>query len=306
MKKTIGFYTCSNGFGHYKRISIIAKYLSNDYDITIYGTWHQMFNLGGVKNCRHVQQHTHNIRWDKTLSNSKVDFKSYKECLENHKEDLLRHDYVISDNIVGILEYRPDAILSGSFFWKDVFFNKFGKNKITDFDNELLDKHNPLILTNKYAETGSIKNYKNKVQFGFGCKDKKYKEFKIDKILTLKPSLNYLDTYSTFFDKLKLKTTSDFSVKENIALMCRPGLGIITHCVENNIPLIALYDKNDSTEIIELAKLVEKLGIGFKQNINRDFNNLKFALYKDNSIYKYNQYEKEGYKNIASYLKKML
>jgi hypothetical protein len=306
MKKSIGFFACSNGFGHYKRISIIAEYLSNDYDITIYGTWHQMFNLGGAKNCRHVQQHTHNIRWDKTLSNSKVDFKSYKGCLENHKKDLLRHDYVISDNIVGILDYRSDAILSGSFFWKDVFFNKFGENKITDFDNKLLDKHNPLILTNKYAETGSIKDYKNKVQFGFGCKNFNYKEFKIDRVLTLKPSLNYLQSYIDFFKTLNIKTTDDFSKLSNIALMCRPGLGIITHCVENHIPLIALYDENDSTEIIELAHSVENLNIGFKQNIKEDFNSIKFSILKDNSIYKYNTFEKEGYKQIASFLKNKL
>ena len=88
--------------------------------------------------------------------------------------------------------------------------------------------------------------------------------------------------------------------------MCRPGLGIITHCVENHIPLIALYDENDSTEIIELAHVVENLKIGFKQNIKKEFNNIKFSLLKDNSIYMYNNFEKEGYKQIASFLKNKL
>ena len=306
MKKTIGFYTCSNGYGHYKRISDIASYLCDDFDITIFVGSFQIEKFSLVKNTGLIIQKYKNIRWDETLTNSFVNYDQYIKSIDEFKSELQNFDYVISDNIAGILKHRSDTILIGSFFWKDVFNGKFGSNKISDFDNNLIETHNPLVLTNKYAETGLLKSYSNKQQFGFGCKDKKYKEFKIKKILTLKPSLNYLDTYSSFFDKLKLKTTSDFSVKENIALMCRPGLGIITHCVENNIPLIALYDKNDSTEIIELAKLVEKLGIGFKQNINRDFNYLKFALYKDNSIYKYNQYEKEGYKNIASYLKKML
>ena len=88
--------------------------------------------------------------------------------------------------------------------------------------------------------------------------------------------------------------------------MCRPGLGIITHCVENHIPLIALYDDKDSTEIKELAQIVEDLNIGFKQNVSESFYSSKFNLLKDNSIYMYNKFEKEGYKQIASFLKKKL
>ena len=178
--KSIGFFACSNGFGHYKRISEIASLLSNDFDITIYATWFQMYNLGGVKNCRHVQQHTHNIRWDQTLSESKIDYKSYRGCLEDHKKDLRRHDYIISDNIIGILDYRPDAIIIGSFLWKDVLYNKFGDNRISDIDRTLLREYVPPIITNKYVETGTLKEYTNKIQFGFGCKSKPYKQFKID------------------------------------------------------------------------------------------------------------------------------
>ena len=36
MRKSIGFFTCSNGYGHYKRISEIAGYLSNDFNITAF------------------------------------------------------------------------------------------------------------------------------------------------------------------------------------------------------------------------------------------------------------------------------
>jgi len=304
--KSIGFFACSNGLGHYKRISEIASLLSNDFDITIYATWFQMFHLGGAKNCRHVQQHTHNIRWDKTLSESKVDYKSYRGCLEDHKKDLRRHDYVISDNIIGILDYRPDAIIIGSFLWKDVFYNKFGDNRISDIDRTLLREYVPPIITNKYVETGTLKEYTNKIQFGFGCKSKPYKQFKIDECVTLKPSLNYLDSYSNFFDNLKIKTTEDFSKTSNVALMCRPGLGIITHCVEHSIPLIALYDENDSSEIVELADKVVDLSIGFKQNVNEEFNYNRYSLLKDNSIYMYKHLDKDGYKKIAGYLKTKL
>ena len=306
MRKSIGFFTCSNGYGHYKRIYEIAGYLSNDFNITIYAGTFQLNKFGLVSNTESVTQQYKNIRWDETLQNSKVNFTQYRDSIDEFKTELKKYDYVIADNIVGILEHRPDCILIGSFFWKDVFFKQFGKNKITDFDQELIDKHNPLVLTNKYAETGTLREYKNKLQFGFGCKDLEYKQFKVEEILTLEPSLNYIDSYSDFFSKLNTKTTLDFSKTNNIALMCRPGLGIITHCVENYIPLIALYDENDSTEIVELAQTVENLKIGFKQNVHQKFNELKYNVLKDNSIYMYNKFEKEGYKKIASYLKNKL
>ena len=304
--KSIGFFVCSNGYGHYKRISEIASLLSNDFDITIYATWSQMYNLGGVKNCRHIQQHVHNIRWDKTLNDSKVDYKVYKECLEEHKEDLKRHTYVVSDNIIGILDYRPDAIIIGSFLWKDVLFNKFGDNRISDIDRTLLREYKPPIITNKYAETGTLKEYGNKLQFGFGCESKPYRQFEIEELIPLKPSLNYLDSYSDFLKNINVKSTEDFSKTSKVALMCRPGLGIITHCVEHYIPLIALYDENDSSEILELADRVVTLNIGFKQNVNKEFKYNDYSLLKDNSIYKYNHLEKDGYKKIAAYLKAKL
>ena len=306
MKKSIGFFACSNGYGHYKRISDIANYLAKDFDITIYAGKFQIDKFGSVPDTISKVQQIKNIRWDETLNNSEINFSRYVHSINEFKNDLLKHDYVISDNVVGVLKHRPDAILIGSFFWKDVFNNRFGNNKISNFDNELIDKHSPLILTNKYAETGLLKEYKNKEQFGFGCKELRYKQFKVDEILTLKPSLNYLNSYIEFFKKINTKKTEDFSKLNNIALMCRPGLGIITHCVENHIPLIALYDENDSTEIIELAHVVENLKIGFKQNIKKEFNNIKFSLLKDNSIYMYNNFEKEGYKQIASFLKNKL
>ena len=306
MKKSIGFFACSNGFGHYKRISEIASYLKKDFDITIYAGSFQINKFGTVGDVNTLVQQSKNIRWDEILKNSNVNYNQYIQGIDEFKDDLMRHDYVISDNIVGILKHRPDAIIIGSFFWKDVLSYQFGDNKISDLDNKLLIAHNPLIVTNKYAETGTVKSYSNKVQFGFGCNNLKYKESKIDEVLTLKPSLDYLSSYTDFFKNLNINTTDNFNKTENIALMCRPGLGIITHCIENNIPLIALYDKEDSIEIIELAQIVENLNIGFKQDVRNEFNINKFSLYKDNSIYKYNQYEKDGYKNTASYLKKML
>jgi len=78
---------------------------------------------------------------------------------------------------------------------------------------------------------------------------------------------------------------------------------MLTHCIENYIPIIALYDNNDSNEIIELAKKVDKLGIGFSHNVNKSFNIKKLINNTSNDIYNRVSFEKEGYKNIAQYIK---
>ena len=51
----------------------------------------------------------------------------------------------------------------------------------------------------------------------------------------------------------------------------RPGLGMITTCVSKRIPIVALWDENDSIEIKHLSQRVEELGIGVSLNVNDDF-----------------------------------
>jgi len=301
--KSIAFFISSNGYGHYDRCKEIASYLDNDIKITFFSNNFQYEKLGLSDKYEYIELKKNTIRWDKSLSKNKIRFKSYKEGLKEKSNYFKNYDIIISDNIVGILKYRPDAILSGSFFWKDTFLSKFGKNKLTYFDNNLLTKYNPLILSNKYLEIGEVKQYTNKKQFGFGCPDLPYKLNKINNTVFIKPSLNYIDTYSNFIHQIPTKFTTDIRKTKETLLIARPGGGIITHCVKHHIPLVAIYDENDSNEIIELAHNVEKLGIGYKHNIKEKLN-LDFI--EDNSIYKDTQLIKNGYKKAAEFISSVI
>lgn len=301
--KSIAFFISSNGYGHYDRCKQIASYLNSDIKITFFSNNFQHKKLGLSDNYEFIELEKNTIRWDKNLAKNKIRFKSYKEGLKEKSNYFKNYDIIISDNIVGILKYRPDAILSGSFFWKDTFLNKFGKNKLTYFDNNLLAKHNPLLLTNKYLEIGEVKKYTNRKQFGFGCPELPYKPYKITDTVFIEPSLNYLDSYSNFAKKIPIKFITDIKKTDGALLIARPGGGIITHCVKHHIPLIAIYDENDSNEIIELADNVEKLGIGYKHNIKEKLN-LDFV--KDNSIYKDTQLDKNGYKKAAKFISSVI
>ena len=304
--KNILFFISSNGYGHYDRCKTIASYLTNDFNVTLFSKNYQIEKLKPLEKCNHSILYKDTIRWDKNIALNSIRFNEYIEGLKEKANLLKKYDIVISDNIVGILKYRPDAILSGSFLWKDVFKEKFGNNKLSDFDNDLITKYNPLILTNKYFEVGSIKKYDNKKQFGFGCPSLPFVKNSINNIVFLKPSLNYLNSYSNYMDKFNLKYSTSINDINNVVMVARPGGGIITHCVKHHIPMIALYDNNDSSEIIDLANKVEELGIGIKQNVSEKPSKSLLDFYKDNSIYNSIQLTKNGYEKAANYIKSLV
>jgi len=311
MKKKLAFFVCSNGLGHFSRVLRITKHLTSVYDVHIYCEKFQYDKFKPNSNAKFIFYQLSNIKWDEALSTNKPNSERYHKWCALYGPASLKYDIVISDNIVGLLRYRTDIILSGSFLWKDVFYNKFKENKITEVDTELIEKFNPLVLTNKYVETGSLKTYNNKKGFGWGCDIKNNNTWDISKKIVLaKPSLNYLDSYNKFFDKidsLNLNFRIETSVHKtaNCIFIVRPGVGMLTHCIENNIPIIALYDMNDSNEIIELAKRVDSLGVGYSHNVNKRFDIKKFMDNTGNTIYNKVRFEKEGYKKIAEYIKQL-
>ncbi len=311
MKKKLAFFVCSNGLGHFSRVLKISKYLTSVYDVDIYCEKFQHDKFKPNSNAKFIFYQLSNIKWDEALTTNQVDSERYHKWCALYGPASLKYDIVISDNIVGLLRYRTDIILSGSFLWKDVFYSKFKENKITEFDTELIEKFNPLILTNKYVETGSLKMYNNKKGFGWGCDIKKNSTWDVSKKIVLaKPSLNYLDSYNNFLNKidslnLNFKIETSVHKTANCTFIIRPGVGMLTHCIENNIPIVALYDTNDSTEIIELAKRVDSLGIGYSHNISKGFDIKKFTDNTSNTIYNKVKFEKEGYKKIAEFIKQL-
>ena len=311
-RKTIAFYTCSNGYGHFNRTLEIAANLAEDYNITIYCEQYQIDKFNPTLRAKFIPYTVSNIRWDKTLSTESIDYRQYLDWIETYSRDSNKYDIVISDNIVGLLKYNPNVLLIGSFFWKDVFFDKFGKNQLTSLDEELISLHKPYICTNKYVETGSVSRYTHKVPFGFGFKEQYNKTVaRINTVVGIKPSLTYSKDYLDYQENFlifinkntSLNTSKEIKEVKNCIYAIRPGVGMITHCVENRIPIIALYSDKDSTEIIELATKVEELGIGIKLDINKQFNLNKLSSIKDNAIYNKVSFELNGYIAISEFIR---
>lgn len=309
VKKTLAFYCCSNGFGHFKRIIEIAFFLKDVFEIEIYCSVEQYEKFKTPEGIIFNVSHKENIKWDRVIagdSNEVID--NYYQWISHYGPTSKKYDKVVSDNLVGLLEYRPDLILMGSFLWTDVFYSYLGDNKLTKEDSKLLKKYNPKLITNRYVETQSVKHYDNKLQYGFGCNSNIFKYYQIDNYLVNYSSLKYLPGYINYLEKIKIKYNievhNDFSKTSGTLVISRPGVGTITHCIENNLPLVALYSRKDSKEIIELADIIEELNIGYKFNVDNEEDLHKFSLLKSNELMlNSNKLQKNGYKNIAEFLK---
>ena len=308
-KKSIAFYTCSNGLGHFKRVTEVAKFLKDDFNVTIYCSKFQPHIIGKLSNVKYIFYTQDNIRWDLVLKGEHdLAIDQYLNWSDRYLETISEYDIVVSDNLVSLCKERKDTILMGSFFWSDVFKDYLGDNFLSSLEDALLKYRQPLVLTNKYLETQSMKEYTNKEQFGFGGKDGVKIISDIKYIIELEPSLNYSSKYRT---KIKeIIEASKFGIKDNLSyinntcIVARPGVGTITHCVEHLIPLIALYSENDSSEIKELAQYVEELNIGFKQDINEPIRTAKLkGLHSNSNMIHTFSLEKNGYEQIANYIK---
>lgn len=297
--RKLGYFTCSNGYGHFDRAVQILKPLENEFDITIFCEEYQYKKFKPDINAKFEYYDIPNIRWDYATKNREEAINNYFKWTEKYGNRSFDFNIVLSDNIPSLLMYRKDVVIIGSFLWKDVFEKRFGSNFLTDFDIHLVNSCNPRIITNMYLETGSVKTYENKLQFGFNKVGKKSNDRK--RVVGIRPSIDYMQSYINFFEDTEKFDSTDINDTQDSIFVARPGGGIINYCVEHNIPLVAVYDKEDSAEIIELAKAVEDNGLGISHNVTNE--NLQESIDRiTDFLIDNNELVDEGYTHIAEYI----
>ena len=261
----IGIYICSNGYGHFHRMLQVCTHLPF-HEIDIHCERYQYNRFKPTQdNLNFIFYKESNIRWDRkrvgSIDTSGID----------------KYDRVITDNLVEVLKYRPDALLSGSFLWSDIWREKYGNNDFSDEQDKIFHDVKPRVVCNGDVVFGQLKKYINKVDIGWGCKDNSTEDFNLNRIVCITPSLNYTEKYTEKFLEIRNEYQDDVDFSFNInhtdnsMFVIRPGLGMITTCVSHRIPIVALWDEDDSIEIQHLAHKVEELGIGISLNVKDDF-----------------------------------
>ena len=305
----LGIVVCSNGLGHFRRVfAVLADILSNGYDnrVDIYGS------------CEKLDVISSRFPEIKILLESSqvnvVDFTlpSSNSCLTQSRMPKLnqlnqlnqlnwtwdtkfsfqKYDLVWSDNLLNILESRPDAKLTGSFFWHEVF-EKAAEidgqiRKFVEKEKYLLHSHVPHMAGSKYFATPQVKTktkflpvglyeYSPKIvakkgngilfSCGLGGEEEALARDALEDFLSTglqTPGLLFIEP--KIFPKAapKWMVPADFSSKmfnECIAACIRPGLGTLSDALINQIKIFG-YARKGSFEMEHNGKELKALGVG--------------------------------------------
>lgn len=282
-------------------------------------------------------------------SSKNISLESYIDFRNNLAEDsiLRKSKLIVSDNLVTPVGIFDHVILMGSFLWMDILC-KNGKeaNRVSEYEKKLLIRFPiqmlcvkdvvmnsvkeftmPILLPwfveknkNTYATTNTLHKKTGILLTGGGTGMFQGRMYQIVKYLQ-----KHVNKQDLFLDGrlINLKefkgrlnnfsfSSEEFSLLK--AVVCRPGIGIISACIQNNVPLLAIDDFSNG-EISHNSNIIEKTGIGKKipysdDSLEETLDKIKFTLQDDlflNTCRKKMQLLKiGGSKHAADYIMKYM
>ena len=149
----VALIACSNGLGHvYRMLSLCQSLVARGAVPTI---------IAPIDSLRHLCKiHDYELpEYINYKSNS-----SYMDWIDSKKNawtksspNLDSYDIVVSDNLIEVLEFRSDTILSGSFFWHEALpsIPLYKKNKAI----RLIKKYRPKMIATKLFASDYLEEY---------------------------------------------------------------------------------------------------------------------------------------------------
>jgi hypothetical protein len=149
--KKIALIACSNGYGHIRRLLILADALiKNNSDPVLFAPAYTVRHIVKTEDvlCPKTFDFDTQTSRENWLDGTAINWVDFAPDLDNF-------DIVISDNLIETLLIRPDAWLSGSFFWHDSL-KYFPQNlKLQALD--LLRKYNPRMISSSMFTSDMVK-----------------------------------------------------------------------------------------------------------------------------------------------------
>ena len=295
-KKKVAVIACSNGLGHIRRLILIIVFmLKNDFkhEIDFYCSKEKLKILKDWDEASILINSSINIcdfeyPQQQSIYNERLIDKNWFDI---DLPDLSSYDLVWTDNISQVLEFRDDAILSGSFFWHEVLEKYEDNEKISRFvetQRGLVNEANPYMIGNEYFSTSEVKNLKNFIPVGLykfsseifdkssnnillscglGGEEEELAHDSINNIISenIKPP-------GKLFVEPKILPASypswiepaDFSMQmfnSCLAVCIRPGLGTVSDSLVSQNKIFC-FSKPDSFEMNNNIDVLEEMGMG--------------------------------------------
>ncbi len=284
MTKNIALIACSNGLGHVKRLLTIA------YKLSLYGCHCDLYALNSscekfLKNLKIDNLNIKNFDTKTSIMNWK---KNYNFDWLKKIKNIESYDYVISDNLIEILELRPDSWITGSFFWHNSIKNL--PIDLIEKCNNILNKHSPNLICSSLFAPSYFNQYKNLNLVGLYTFNEK-KKFRVNRKKDLLIScgyggllkslfLNFVKSYdfSNHFENIWIEPSlydnkmskyikpatynEDMYKKVSVAII-RPGIGTVTDCLQHGVKIFSIVEF-ENKEIEFNAKVLEEKNLGYK------------------------------------------
>ncbi len=149
--KKIALIACSNGYGHIRRLLILADALiKNNSDPVLFAPAYTVRHIVKTEDvlCPKTFDFDTQTSRENWLDGTAINWVDFAPDLDNF-------DIVISDNLIETLLIRPDAWLSGSFFWHDSL--KYFPQDLKLQALDLLRKYNPRMISSSMFTSDMVK-----------------------------------------------------------------------------------------------------------------------------------------------------
>jgi hypothetical protein len=321
---------CCNGLGHFRRSLRVSHALCskfNNLELKIFCHPNHILSNKGWEILTDLQLNGNisfheflvNPRWhnDDTVYSEENLIEWYQKLPANDFENA---DFVISDNLPGILNLNPATVLMGSFLWSEILVHSYPTNPFVQQFHEaelaLLERYTPPMICLSDMVMPYVMKYTQPVPTSWVVEHigKERKPTTIENILISAGGTPYSDkvmleqlavlcndpkyrihTSNRLASSLPTGTRVnifDFtttSFEEIDVIVGRPGIGTITDSVAFGIPLLALGE-DDNPELVHNAKRVEALNFGINMyedktdcpSLIKQLNNsTKFQLFQE-------------------------
>lgn len=292
---------CENGLGHFKRcIGLMHHWLKKyprteltvicrEWQVKATNDW-EWTDLLHQKNCTlNFEKTSPGVVWSPAPGFYQEDrLIGWIDRLRDFKP-LSTADIVISDNLCGILELRPDTILMGSFLWMEVL-NVHKNNpevaRFIQYEKALLANKPPMLCVGTIAMP-EVLEYTQAVPLPwFGLSPKSApKVRRPQKTIALiggaTPAADevLLSIANALLEKSSYRLTMSAKFFPHITRMdparlfpfgfqqadyeacdiviCRPGIGTVTECMVSNTPMLLIPETANAEMVHNTARLVE-------------------------------------------------
>jgi hypothetical protein len=303
---------CPNGVGHFRRtVEVLARLSEADPRLTFdivcerwqrerMSDWEMLDALekGSAIRWRHGFLDP-GVTWAREASGyADGRLKDWVNRLRE-ADFLLEADLVLSDNLAGILEIRPDAVLMGSFLWSDVFeaahSSSAAVREFIEWERALLERfHPPMLCVGAIAMPGVLSRTAAVKLPWMRAGDRPDRSL-APAAPEAPPRVAVLIGASGAADSVATEVVSELlkSGRARVALpaglyekfqghpavsrflfrqadfqrcdlaLCRAGVGTLHDCLFHCLPMILLHE-SENAEMVHNGARIEALGFGFQ------------------------------------------